>query len=135
VELGCISRGHGEKPTLGITSRGTAVLRHEETLDVDVRAPRPAGGGRKAATASAPALAMTPDVAARFEALRRWRLEVARRTEVPPYVVFHDRTLAEIAHRRPASADALATIPGVGPAKLERYGESVLAALRDGAPL
>lgn len=136
VELGCISRGHGEKPTLGITARGTAVLRREETLEVDVRAPRSArGAGRKAPAASAPALAMTPDVAARFEALRRWRLEVARRTEVPPYVVFHDRTLAEIAHRQPASADALATIPGVGPAKLERYGESVLAALRDGAPL
>ncbi|HEV3274224.1 MAG TPA: ATP-dependent DNA helicase RecQ, partial [Candidatus Dormibacteraeota bacterium] len=137
VELGCISRGHGEKPTLGITTRGTAVLRGEESLDVDVRAARPARSahnGRKSPPASASALTMTPDVAARFESLRRWRLEVARRSEVPPYVVFHDRTLAEIAHRRPASADALATIPGVGPAKLERYGESVLAALRDSAP-
>ena len=75
---------------------------------------------------------MTPDVAARFEALRSWGLEVARRTEVPPYVVFHDRTLAEIAHRRPSSAASLAAIPGVGPAKLDRYGESVLAVLRDG---
>src|SRR4029077_7013283 len=91
------------------------------------------GGGGTAWGASAPELTMTPDVASRFEALRRWRLEVARRTEVPPYVVFHDRTLAEIAHRRPGSADALATIPGVGPAKLERYGEAVLATLRDGA--
>ena len=41
VELGCISRGHGEKPTLGITTLGTAVLRGEESLDVDVRAARP----------------------------------------------------------------------------------------------
>ena len=57
---------------------------------------------------------------------------MARRTEVPPYVVFHDRTLAEIAHRRPSSAASLAAIPGVGPAKLDRYGESVLAVLRDG---
>jgi ATP-dependent DNA helicase RecQ len=48
-------------------------------------------------------------------------------------VVFHDRTLAEIAHRRPESAGALANIPGVGPAKLERYGDAVLAVLRDGA--
>ena len=138
VELGCISRGHGEKPTLGITTRGTAVLRGEESLDVDVRAARPARGahtGRRSPHASASALTMTPDVAARFESLRRWRLEVARRSEVPPYVVFHDRTLAEIAHRRPASADALATIPGVGPAKLERYGELVLAAIRDSGPL
>ncbi len=134
VELGCIGRGHGEKPTLGITPRGTAVLRGEEALEVDIRASRPARvrGSRNAATGGAPSPEMTPEVAARFEALRSWRLEVARRTEVPPYVVFHDRTLAEIAHRHPSSAGALATIPGVGPAKLERYGESVLAVLRDG---
>ena len=133
VELGCISRGHGEKPTLGITPLGSAVLRGEETLEVDVRAARSprAGGVRKRAAGTTPALAMTPDVAARFEALRTWRLEMARRTQVPPYVVFHDRTLAEIAERRPASAGALASIPGVGPAKLERYGESVLAVLSD----
>jgi ATP-dependent DNA helicase RecQ len=137
VEVGCISRGHGEKPTLGITALGSAVLRGEETLEVDVRAARPprAGGGRQRVAGTTPALAMTPDVAALFEALRSWRLEIARRTEVPPYVVFHDRTLAEIAHRRPESAGALATIPGVGPAKLERYGESVLAVLRDEASL
>jgi ATP-dependent DNA helicase RecQ len=136
VELGCISRGHGEKPTLRITPRGTSVLRGEEALDVDVRATRPArpGGGRKAATGGAASLEMNRDVAARFESLRSWRLEVARRAEVPPYVVFHDRTLAEIAHRRPSSTGALAAIPGVGPAKLERYGESVLAVLRDEAP-
>ena len=134
VELGCISRGHGEKPTLGITPRGSAVLRGEEAIDVDVRAAPPvrAVGGRRSPSASAPTLAMTPEVSATFEALRSWRLEVARSTEVPPYVVFHDRTLAEIAHRRPATAGALATIPGVGPAKLERYGNAVLAVLRDG---
>jgi ATP-dependent DNA helicase RecQ len=133
VELGCISRGHGEKPTLGITPRGSAVLRGEEAIDVDVRAAPPvrAVGGRRSASASAPALAMTAEVSATFEALRSWRLDVARSTEVPPYVVFHDRTLAEIAHRHPATAGALATIPGVGPAKLERYGNAVLAVLRD----
>jgi ATP-dependent DNA helicase RecQ len=135
VELGCIIRGHGEKPTLGITPRGSAVLRGDEALDVDVRAARPTHNGsrRKAAGGSGAALEMTPEVAARFDALRNWRLEIARRTEVPPYVVFHDRTLAEIAHRRPESAGALAAIAGVGPAKLERYGESVLAVLRDTA--
>jgi ATP-dependent DNA helicase RecQ len=136
VELGCISRGHGEKPTLGITPRGSAVLGGDEALEVDVRASRPTHNGsrRKAAGGSGAALEMTPEEAARFEALRSWRLDVARRAEVPPYVVFHDRTLVEIAHRRPASAGALAAIAGVGPAKLERYGESVLAVLRDAAP-
>jgi DNA helicase-2/ATP-dependent DNA helicase PcrA len=54
---------------------------------------------------------------------------------LPAYVVFHDRTLAEIAARRPGTADELAEIPGVGPAKLERYAGEVLAALaRDQTP-
>ncbi len=134
VELGCISRGHGEKPTLGITPRGSAVLRGEEALEVDVRATAPvrATGSRKSTGGFAPAHEMTAEVASRFEALRSWRLDVARSTEVPPYVVFHDRTLAEIAHRRPATAGALGSIPGVGPAKLERYGDAVLAVLRAG---
>lgn len=61
-----------------------------------------------------------------FEALKQWRLERARVDEVPPYVVFHNTTLAEIAERQPRSLAELALIPGVGPTKLERYGDDVL---------
>jgi DNA helicase-2/ATP-dependent DNA helicase PcrA len=61
-----------------------------------------------------------------FEALKSWRLERSRADEVPPYVVFHNTTLAQIAERQPSSLAELATIPGVGPTKLERYGEDVL---------
>ena len=66
-----------------------------------------------------------------FDALREWRLERARQDEVPPYVVFHNTTLAAIARERPRTLAELATVPGVGPSKLERYGEDVLAALRE----
>jgi ATP-dependent DNA helicase RecQ len=52
---------------------------------------------------------------------------------VPPYVIFHDKTLAEIARSRPGSMADLAAIAGVGPAKLERYGAAVLAAVRQRA--
>ena len=52
-----------------------------------------------------------------------------RRTAVPAYVVFHNSTLAEVAARRPKTLNELASVPGVGPTKLERYGEDVLAAL------
>ena len=62
-----------------------------------------------------------------FDALRAWRREEAARQAVPPYVIFHDRTLAEIAGGRPKSAAALARIGGVGQGKLERYGAAVLA--------
>ncbi|MEX2211247.1 MAG: ATP-dependent DNA helicase UvrD2 [Gaiellaceae bacterium] len=65
-----------------------------------------------------------------FAALREWRLARAKADGVPAYVVFHDRTLAEIADRAPRSLDELARIAGVGPAKLDRYGADVLAALR-----
>ena len=61
-----------------------------------------------------------------FEALRSWRLERARSDGVPPYVVFHDRTLAEIARQRPRTRTGLFAIDGVGPAKLERYADEIL---------
>ena len=48
-------------------------------------------------------------------------------SELPPYVLFHDSTLTEIARPRPASLAALAAIPGVGRSKLERYGAAVIA--------
>jgi DNA helicase-2/ATP-dependent DNA helicase PcrA len=67
-----------------------------------------------------------------FAALKAWRLERARADEIPAYVVFHNTTLAEIAARAPRSLAELAAVPGVGPAKLERYGGEVLAALRPG---
>ena len=50
---------------------------------------------------------------------------------MPPYVIFHDATLAAIASQRPASTDALARISGVGQKKLERYGTDVLAIIRE----
>ena len=62
-------------------------------------------------------------------ALRAWRLEEARHQESPPYVIFHDATLIEVARRRPTTLAALSTIPGIGRSKLERYGEAVLAVI------
>jgi DNA helicase II / ATP-dependent DNA helicase PcrA len=74
-----------------------------------------------------PALEQTPAV----QALREWRLARARADEVPAYVVFNDRTLAELASRTPRTLAELAVIPGIGPAKLERYGPELLARLAD----
>jgi superfamily II DNA helicase RecQ len=61
--------------------------------------------------------------------LKAWRLERSKADEVPAYVVFSNATLAEIAERQPASLAELASVSGVGPAKLERYGEEVLRVL------
>ncbi len=62
-----------------------------------------------------------------FEALRAWRRDEAHRQKVPPYVIFHDATLAEIARVRPTSSAALGRAGGVGQGKLDRYGAAVLA--------
>jgi ATP-dependent DNA helicase UvrD/PcrA len=64
-----------------------------------------------------------------YAALKQWRLKRSKADEVPAYVVFHNSTLAEIAARRPNTISELASVPGVGPAKLERYGSEVLEAL------
>jgi DNA helicase-2/ATP-dependent DNA helicase PcrA len=61
-----------------------------------------------------------------FERLRVWRKARADEDEVPAFVVFTDATLQLIAEQRPTSAAALLRISGVGPAKLERYGDSLL---------
>jgi DNA helicase-2/ATP-dependent DNA helicase PcrA len=73
------------------------------------------------------ALPQTPAV----RALREWRLARAREEEVPAYVVFNDRTLAELVARTPQTLAELAAVPGIGPAKLERYGAELLAQLAD----
>jgi RecQ family ATP-dependent DNA helicase len=65
-----------------------------------------------------------------FDALRALRAEIAQRDGVPAYVVFPDRTLLEIAARRPRSVAALSDVRGVGPVKLERYGEQFLHVVR-----
>ncbi|MGH3051882.1 MAG: 3'-5' exonuclease, partial [Gaiellaceae bacterium] len=68
------------------------------------------------------------------KALKAWRLERARGDGVPAFVVFHDKTLDEIARRLPRDRIQLAAVPGIGPAKLDRYGDELLATLAGAAP-
>jgi ATP-dependent DNA helicase RecQ len=66
-----------------------------------------------------------------LERLRALRTSIAREEKMPPYVIFADRTLLEMAVRRPKSVVSLGDIRGVGPVKIERYGERFLSVLRD----
>ncbi|VXC51415.1 DNA helicase RecQ [Sphingomonas sp. AX6] len=66
-----------------------------------------------------------------FEALRAKRREIAAETGLPPYVIFHDSTLRDMALARPASLSALGQVPGVGAKKLEAYGDDFLRVIRD----
>ena len=64
-----------------------------------------------------------------FEELRAERMRIAKEQGVPPYVVFHDTTLRDMAMLRPRDRTELAAVQGVGEAKLERYGARFLAAV------
>jgi len=66
-----------------------------------------------------------------FEALRMLRKQLADSQGLPPYVIFHDATLREIAQRKPMSSSEFARIRGVGEAKLARYGERFVAVVRE----
>ena len=70
-----------------------------------------------------------------FDALRQWRKDEAKSADVPAYVVFTDATLTAIAEAKPSSLEELASLAGIGPSKLERYGEAVLAVLAQSAVL
>ena len=93
-------------------------------LDPEQRGQKTRPRDQKSASVAAD---LDPTAQSLWEALRAWRLEEARRQELPPYVIFHDTTLIEIARRRPASPAALGEIPGIGRSKLERYGSAVIA--------
>jgi ATP-dependent DNA helicase RecQ len=110
----------GEADAVRQVYRGERRVKVREFPEAKSSRKRTARRGREAP------LQIGPGQQVLFEALRAWRLEQARAQGVPPYVIFHDRTLAEIAHVRPASLEALAVIGGVGQAKLDRYGAAVL---------
>ncbi len=65
-----------------------------------------------------------------FDAMRAWRLNKARAADVPAYVILNDKTLRAIAKRQPTTKAQLAGMPGIGPAKLERFGTEILDLLK-----
>jgi ATP-dependent DNA helicase RecQ len=69
-----------------------------------------------------------------FEKLRQLRLEISKRLNVPPYVIFHDKTLKEMAARRPSTRAELLGITGVGEIKSEQYGELFLSVIQNDMP-
>ncbi len=64
-----------------------------------------------------------------FEALKKWRATTARMTGVPAFVICHDTTLAAVAEACPYDHDALRALPGMGPVKVDRYGDDLLAVI------
>jgi ATP-dependent DNA helicase RecQ len=110
--------------------KGTSVLDlFHAPAGTGIRAAAPAGGGARPRTAEAGELG--EEGALVFQRLRAVRRELADAEGVPAYIVFSDAVLARMAAARPADEAALLAISGVGPAKLARYGDAFLRALRE----
>jgi ATP-dependent DNA helicase RecQ len=118
--------GHGG---LALAPNAAEVLRGSRAVRLRSDPPSDRAGRRKTSGKGATAASLDPLAQTLWTALRAWRLDEARRQELPPYVIFHDATLIEVARRRPTSREALADIPGIGRSKLERYATALLAVL------
>ncbi|MBX3430789.1 MAG: DNA helicase RecQ [Hyphomonadaceae bacterium] len=135
---GVLSEGDDQRPTLSIGDDEAvrAIFRKEREVRMreaakptrrskeDRRASRIAKGAAKAGFEGADAKL--------FEALKGWRRESAHANGVPPYVIFHDATLAEMVRAKPSDLVGLGRISGIGEAKLKKYGAEVLAVLITG---
>lgn len=102
------------------------ILRGERRVITREEATARARGKGHAETPPPALTAAGPIDSALFERLRAWRAREAKKQSIPPYVIFHDSVLRDIAATRPGDAESLARIKGVGASKLDRYGSSVL---------
>jgi len=122
---------------LKLTEACRPVLKGDEPIQLrrDPAAEKPRKSGRTPDRDRRPGRASLEDPADQdlFEALRARRLDLAREQGVPPYVIFHDTTLIAIAAARPRSKAELGALPGVGAAKLDRYGAAFLAVVAEGS--
>ncbi|MCK5931380.1 MAG: DNA helicase RecQ [Fulvimarina manganoxydans] len=121
--------GHGG---LSIAPAGREFLREKAPLMLRVP-PEPRARRAKVERKGQAASVVPQADQALFELLRQKRMEIARAQNVPPYVIFHDKTLVELAAARPTSRKAMADVPGVGEAKLERYGPAFLSVIAENA--
>ena len=105
------------------------LLKGEGELSLIAQPPRE-GRRRKVASTGSSSAALNPMGDPLFDALRTLRRDLAKEAGVPPYVIFHDAVLREIAARRPARRSELAQIGGVGTKKLDAYGDAFLSVVR-----
>jgi len=126
VALGYARPDHDSYGALRLTEASRAVLRGERQVEMRRAAARRAKPFKIRSTSGSISAADS----VLFEKLKTWRMAQARSQSVPPYVVFHDATLAAIASAQPRDLDALSAIPGIGAKKLERYGPALLGLLQ-----
>jgi ATP-dependent DNA helicase RecQ len=130
VAQGYLAQTDSEYPVLRVGPRGREVLRGFAEVKLRQPAVHKRDAGVPSSRNRGPVVAEGPYDRTLFEALRAWRREEAQERGVPPYVIFSDRTLRELARLRPASRYELRGVYGIGDAKLEAFGDSVLRVLQ-----
>ncbi|QWT46117.1 DNA helicase RecQ [Azospira inquinata] len=127
VAAGLLHADLAEHGALKLTADARPVLKGETRLEL--RRHVPAKTARSRREPHTRTVVTDLDIAdqALFESLRQWRTEEAKEQGVPAYVILHDRTLKELAEMRPATRGHLMQATGMGSAKVERYGEALLA--------
>lgn len=119
----------GEYPLLQITEEGKALCRDQGSVRLGVPTP-PSPRAKKKSKVFAKAAVLEGEAdEALFERLRKLRRSIAEKQNVPPYIVFHDSALVEMAKIKPKTLDGLRQIKGVGDQKLARYGSDFLKVL------
>jgi ATP-dependent DNA helicase RecQ len=134
VAQGYIEQTADEYPVLRLTANARFVMRGE--AEIKLRQPI-ASSKKKSGGEKRPRVSATDDGPYDrdlFESLRKWRRSEAEERGVPPYVIFSDRTLREVARVQPTTLTALRQIYGVGDAKLTEFGEKVLERVREHSP-
>ena len=124
IHRGLLTQDIAHYSVLKLTAQARPVLKGEETLTL--ARPRIKTKAKKRSRAAA---GLEPGDEGLFDALRALRKSLAEEQGVPPYVVFGDATLVEMAQRKPSSDEELIMITGVGEKKLERYGAEFLYAI------
>jgi len=119
VAEGYMRLSEGQYPTVSLTASALPVLEGKEMISQRVRA-----SVRQAAAASSVASPL-------FDALKAWRRDAAAKEGVPPFMIFFDATLRDIANARPASIDDLLEVKGIGAAKGSKYGNDIIAIVAD----
>ena len=123
-----LDRNTGDYPTLRVTPAGRAAFENGDRIFLPKPERTVAAPVARPAAKSRGGLAFDPDL---FEILRRERRALAEEMNVPPFVVFGDKTLQEMAYYLPRSLGTLGNIFGVGAAKLERFGDIFLQRIRE----
>ncbi len=127
VAAGMLHADLAEHGALKLTEEARPVLKGERTLELRRHVVRKSAAKAKKARTATLVADLSAEDAALFEQLRQWRADTAREQGVPAYVILHDKTLRELAEMRPSTRGHLAMVSGIGAAKIEHYGEELLA--------